>query len=84
MMTTTLPSSLFGSAVFTVGILNLILIHPVPGIAYLLVSSIYFPPVSNRLTSRLGFTPTLLLKIILGVILILFTLGVSDLGELID
>ena len=77
-------SSLFGAAVFVAGILNVIFVHLVPGIVYLLLALIYFPPVSAMLRTRTGFPIPLLLKVIMGIILIIFTLGVSDLGDMID
>ena len=75
---------LFGLVVFTVGVLNLFLVHPVPGIAYLLVSCLYFPPANSLLRQKFNFSLPLFVKIILALVLILFTLGVSDLGDMID
>lgn len=75
---------LFGLLVFAAGIANLFLVHPVPGIAYLLLSFIYFPPTNVLIRKSLGFRIPMLIKIILGVALFMFTLGVSDLGNMID
>ena len=36
------------------------------------------------LKERLGFSIPLVVKIILSIIIIMFTLGVSDLGDMID
>ena len=77
-------SWLFGTAVFAIGVLNLFLVHPVPGVVYLLLSFIYFPPANAILKKMTGFSILLAVKIILGVIIIWFTLGVSDLGDMID
>ncbi|ARS34413.1 hypothetical protein [Pontibacter actiniarum] len=77
-------SWVFALAVFVTGLLQLTLVHPVPGVVYLLLSSLYAPPASALLRNRLGFSIPPLVKVILGVILILFTLGVSDLGDMID
>jgi len=44
-----ITSWVFGIAVFTIGILNLFLIHPVPGIVGLLLSVLFFPPVNDLL-----------------------------------
>ncbi|ERM80504.1 hypothetical protein P872_13040 [Rhodonellum psychrophilum GCM71 = DSM 17998] len=74
----------FGILVFTVGVLNLILVHPVPGLVYLLLSLVYLPPAAGWLKERFAFTIPLLVKIILGIAIFMFTLGVSDLGEMID
>lgn len=77
-------NGLFGIAVLVVGLLNVFFVHPVPGIVYLLLSSIYLPPANAFFKNRLGFSIPLLVKIILGIVLFLFTLGVSDLGDIID
>lgn len=77
-------SWIFGMSVIIVGILNLVLIHPVPGMAYLLLSLVYLPPANTFFKNKLGFSIPILVKIVLGVILFFFTLGVSDLGDLID
>jgi hypothetical protein len=42
------------------------------------------PPANNLLRGRLGFSVPILLKIILGILIIMFTLGVSDLGDMMD
>lgn len=74
----------FALVVFTVGVLNILLVHPVPGIAYLLLSFIYLPPAQVLFRQKMGFSIPLVVKIILGIIIIQFTLGVSDLGDMID
>lgn len=77
-------SWVFGTAVFAVGVLNMILVHPIPGIVYLLLSFVYFPAANALLRKRFGFPIPLIVKISLGIALILFTLGVSDLGDMMD
>lgn len=74
---TSLPivSWLFALVVFTIGVLNLLLIYPVPGVAFLLLSLVYVPSVNSILKGRFGFSIPPVVKIILGV---------SDLGEMID
>lgn len=74
----------FGTIVLAIGVLNLFFVHPVPGIVYLLLSLIYFPPADAVLRRSFGFAVPRVLKIILGVVIIMFTLGVSDLGDMID
>ncbi|WP_246853699.1 hypothetical protein [Rufibacter aurantiacus] len=51
---------------------------------YLLLSLIYFPPANGFLHRRLGFSISVAVKVILFVIIMMFTLGVSDLGDMID
>lgn len=77
-------SWIFGLAVFAIGVLNMFLVHPVPGVVYLLLSSVYFPPTDAIHKKRFGFSIPLVVKIILGIVIIQFTLGVSDLGDMID
>jgi hypothetical protein len=73
----------FGILFFTIGVLNVFLVHPVPGVFYLLVSFAYFPPVNAILKERFGFTIPLVVRIILGLAIVWFTLGVSDLAEML-
>jgi hypothetical protein len=75
---------IFGTIVLAVGTLNLFLVHVVPGGIYLLLSCIYLPPANLVLRKSFGFSIPLLVKIILGAFIIMFTLGVSDLGNIID
>ena len=74
----------FGILVFSIGAANLVLVHPVPGIVFLLLSLLYFPPTDIFLIKKFGFRIPLVAKIILGIVIIWFTLGVSDLGDMID
>lgn len=70
--------------VVTIGLLNLVLIHPVPGMIGLLLSLVFFPPANKLLLKRVGFTIPFTVKMILAVAVFCFTLGISDLGDLID
>ncbi|AMM50694.1 hypothetical protein TH61_05195 [Rufibacter sp. DG15C] len=74
----------FGLLIIAIGILNLFLVHPVPAIAYFILSLLYLPPANALLKGWFGFTMPVVLKIGLGVVIVLFTLGVSDLGDMID
>ena len=75
---------ILGIAFFAIGVLNMFLVHPVPGVFYLLLSFVYFPPANAMLKDRFGFSIPLVVKIILGIGFVWFTLGVSDLGYMID
>ena len=75
---------LFGAAVLAIGVLNLFLVHAVPAVVYFLLSLVYFPPADAALRKKFGFSIPLAVKIILGIFIIMFTLGVSDLGDMID
>lgn len=72
----------FGLFLLAIGVANTILVHPVPGIIYVLLSLIYFPPTNVFLRQHLGFSIPMAVKIILGFIVIWFTLGISDLAEI--
>jgi hypothetical protein len=74
----------FGAIVFTIGVLNFIFVHPVPAMIAMLLSCLFFPPIHQWVKTRFGFTIPAWFKVILGVAIILFTLGVSDLGDIID
>jgi hypothetical protein len=75
---------IFGAVVLAIGVLNLFLVHAVPAVVYILLSLIYFPPANAFFRKKFGFTIPLAVKIILGIFIIMFTLGVSDLGDMID
>ncbi len=77
-------SWVFGALVFTIGVMNMVLVHPVPGIIYFLLSFIYFPPAYSLLTERFDFSIAAIVRIIMGIVIVWFTLGVSDLGDMID
>ena len=75
---------LFGLLLLAIGVANLLLVHPVPAAAYALVSLVYFPPTRAALKDRFGVSIHPVAKIVLGLVVVMFTLGVSDLGDMID
>ncbi|WP_207435367.1 hypothetical protein [Sabulibacter ruber] len=77
-------SWVFAFTLFVIGVINVVLIHPVPGIAYFVLAFIYAPPTNQLLQSRFGFSIPLAVKVILFVAIVMFTLGVSDLGDMVD
>jgi hypothetical protein len=79
-----ITSWIFGILLFTIGVLNIALVHPVPGLVFVLASVLFLRPVNVFLTKNLGFAIPLAVKIGLALILIWFTLGVSDVGDIID
>ena len=74
----------FGTIVFAIGLANLLLVHPVPGVVGLLLSVLYWPWTNGLFQKHFGRPIPLALKVGLGVLVIWFTLGVSDLGDMID
>ena len=73
-----------GLIVFAIGALNLWLVHPVPGAVGLSVSLAYVPSVRRVIARAIGLQIPRWLRIALAVAVVWFTLGVSDLGDLID
>ncbi len=71
-----------GLVIFTLGILNLVLVHPVPGTVYILLSLLFFPPVEGFFKRKLGFSIPFPALLVLALIIFWFTLGVSDLAEM--
>lgn len=73
---------IFSGLVISLGVLNFILVHPVPGLVYLLLSLVFLPPVNSFVKTRFGFRIPIALKILLGIVIVWFTLGISDLAEI--
>jgi len=75
---------IFAVLVLAVGVANLLFVHPVPAIAHGIVALVYVPPANALLKHRFGISIHPIAKIALGVAIVMFTLGVSDLGDMID
>ncbi len=75
---------IFGILFFTIGVLNLFLVHPVPGIFYILLAFIYFPPATLFIRKRFGLSIPFALKIVLGLVILWATLAVGELMELFE
>jgi len=75
---------LFALLVIAIGVANLVLVDPVPALAYGLVSLVYLPPANAVLKDRFGLSIHPVAKVALGGVIVMFTLGVSDLGDMID
>lgn len=65
-----------------IGIMNLVLIHPVPGFFYVVVSLFYCPPIVAIAKHRLGFSIPYLIKLIAAFVILWGTLAVGDLAEM--
>lgn len=74
----------FAIVLIIVGILNILLVHPVPGLIYLLLLCLYFPPITDFIEIKWSVNIPFLAQIFLAIAIIMFTLGVSDLGDMID
>lgn len=69
---------------FVIGVLNLFLIHPVPGAFYLFLSLFYFPRTDDFIKNKFGFTVPFAVKMLLALVVLWATLGVGDLMELFE
>jgi len=67
-----------------IGVLNIIFVHVVPGIIYILISIVYLPPTNKFLKKKFGFSIPIVMKAILAVLVLWFTLGVGDLMEMFE
>jgi len=67
-----------------IGIMNLVLIHPVPGSFYIMVSLFYYPPIGATARQHLGFSIPYLIKIMAAFVILWATLAVGDLAEMYD
>jgi hypothetical protein len=76
-------SWLFGSLFFVIGILNLFLVHPVPGIFYLLISLTYLPQTNNLFKKKIGFPIPLKVKVLVGFVILWGTLAVGELADIL-
>lgn len=74
---------IFGAIFFVTGILNLWLVHPVPGIFYLLLSLGYLPQTDAFVKRTLGFSIPPAVKIVVGLVILWGTLAVGDLAEIL-
>lgn len=74
----------FGLFFFAIGVLNVLLVHPVPGAFYLLLSLAYLPPADALVRKRFGFSIPLAAKVILGLVVLWGTLAMSELVERFD
>lgn len=81
---TTIIGWLFALIVMAFGLANLMWVHPVPGILYLIIALLYIPQTNILIKKNFGFAIPAAVKVILGIVIIMFTLGVSDLGDMID
>ncbi|MEX2349986.1 MAG: hypothetical protein WD554_03840 [Flavobacteriaceae bacterium] len=77
-------NGLFALLLVTIGILNIVWVHPVPGVIYFVLALVYVPPLYAWLKEQWGIAIHRVVKIFLAIAIVMFTLGVSDLGDIID
>lgn len=76
-------SWIFATLFFVIGVLNLLLVHPAPGIFYLLLALAYILPVNGFLERRLGSKFPVMAKIAMGLVVLWGTLAVTDLADIL-
>ena len=76
-------SWIFAILFFVIGVLNLWLVHHVPGIFYLILSILYSPPTNKLLKKKIGFSISLAIKIVIGLFILWGTLAVGELVEIL-
>lgn len=74
----------FAFVFFVLGVLNIIFVHPVPSLIYLLFAIIYLPHFNSFLKKKLGVLIPFMFKVIFFVLIMWGTLGVSDLVEIFE
>lgn len=72
----------FCVAFFVIGILNFLLVHPVPGVFYMVVALVYLPRLSTTINKKFGISIPFAVKVVLGLALLWATLAVGDLAEM--
>jgi hypothetical protein len=75
-------SWIFGLIIFTIGVMNLFLVHPFPGIIYIILSFVFFPPTNTIMKKKFNFSIPFSIKIILFILIMWPTLAVGDLAEM--
>lgn len=65
-----------------IGVMNIIKVHPVPGIFYILISLFFYPPLDRITKLRFSFIIPYIIKIIIAFVILWVTLAVGDLAEL--
>lgn len=66
----------------TLGVLNWLQVHEVPGIFYLLVMLLYCPPLLAMVQKRLVWQPPYVFRMVFAFVLLWATLAVGDLAEI--
>lgn len=80
--TKTILCWILASIMLIIGILNLILVHPVPGIFYILVAVLFSPLLNNWFMKNLKFEIPFWLIALLFLVIMWGTLGITDLAEI--
>lgn len=74
----------FAIVFLVTGVLNVIFVHPVPGVFYIVLTLFYIPRANTFLKKRSGFSIPPIVKIITGFFVLWATLAVGDLMEMFE
>jgi len=74
---------IFGILFIVIGVLNIALVHVVPGIFYLSLSLVFLPPAVTYTKHKTGFILPMTARVITGFIILWGTLAVGDLAEIL-
>lgn len=78
-------SWLFGIAFFAIGTINVLWGNdPGFGVFIIVLSLVYFPPMTARLKEKTGLSIPVLIKVLLGIFILWAALGVGELFDKID
>ena len=66
------------------GVLNAFLVHIVPGLFYVLISGLYFPPTYHFIQEKLGFRIPMAFSLIFAFLILWATMAVGDLFEMFE
>lgn len=72
---------IFGLVFLSIGILNIIHISTIPGLFYIILSTIFIPLSNSLIEESLGLKIPNKLKLAIGLVVLWMTLGVGDLAE---
>ena len=71
----------FGLVFVLLGIMNILWVHSLPGLFYLILASVYLTPLNDFITRKLGSSKSFYITIIFGFFVLWGTLAVGDLAE---
>jgi hypothetical protein len=74
----------FGVLFLVIGVLNVFLVHPVPGLFYLLLCLVYLPPAYAALDRNGRLSIPLSVRVIVGLTVLWGSLAVGDLVDRYD
>lgn len=77
-------SLIFATIFIAIGILNMIYVHWVPGVFYLVLALLYLPVTNALIYRNTSHSIPIWIKILAGLVILWATLGVGDLMEVFE